>query len=108
MKVKKKLGDMLIKAGLLTDELLKQALQDQSRVNLKLGQYLVRKGLVGEYNLVETAWPPFRRILDSQPKDRPILASDAWDAFLCGPPCRSTRHPPTSSRAPNMRRISLP
>ena len=54
MKVKKKLGDMLIKAGLLTDELLKQALQDQSRVNLKLGQYLVRKGLVGEYNLVET------------------------------------------------------
>ena len=45
---------MLIKAGLLTDELLKQALQDQSRVNLKLGQYLVRKGLVGEYNLVET------------------------------------------------------
>ena len=54
MKVKKKLGDMLIKAGLLTDELLKQALQDQSRVNLKLGQYLVRKGLIGEYNLVET------------------------------------------------------
>ena len=45
---------MLIKAGLLTDELLKQALQDQNRVNLKLGQYLVRKGLVGEYNLVET------------------------------------------------------
>ena len=54
MKVKKKLGDMLIKANLLTDELLKQALQDQNRVNLKLGQYLVRKGLVGEYNLVET------------------------------------------------------
>ena len=45
---------MLIKANLLTDELLKQALQDQNRVNLKLGQYLVRKGLVGEYNLVET------------------------------------------------------
>ncbi|MCX5840618.1 MAG: ATPase, T2SS/T4P/T4SS family [Deltaproteobacteria bacterium] len=54
MKVKKKLGDMLIKANLLTDELLKQALQDQSRAHLKLGQYLVRKGLVGEYNLVET------------------------------------------------------
>jgi len=54
MKVRKKLGDMLIKANLLTDDLLKQALQDQSRVNLKLGQYLVRKGLVGEYNLVET------------------------------------------------------
>ena len=45
---------MLIKANLLTDELLKQALQDQNRVNLKLGQYLVRKGLIGEYNLVET------------------------------------------------------
>lgn len=54
MKLKKKLGQMLTEAGLLTDEQLKQALLDKGKANVKLGQFLIRKGLVGEQKVVET------------------------------------------------------
>ena len=37
---------MLIEAGLLTEEQLKQAIIDHKRTNMKLGQYLVREGIV--------------------------------------------------------------
>ncbi len=53
MNDKKKLGEMLIEAYLLTEEQLKQALLDQTKGNMKLGQFLIRKGLVGEQSLVE-------------------------------------------------------
>jgi type IV pilus assembly protein PilB len=53
MKVKKKLGHMLIEADLLTEEQLKQALLDQVRSSIKLGQFLIRKGLVSEQQMVE-------------------------------------------------------
>ena len=44
---------MLIEAGLLTEEALRKALQDQPKTHLKLGQLLVRRGLVGEGDLAE-------------------------------------------------------
>ena len=53
MKVKKKLGQMLIEANLLTEEQLKQALLDQAKGNIKIGQYLIRKGLVSEHQIVD-------------------------------------------------------
>ena len=53
MKVRKKLGQMLIEAALLTEEQLKQALLDQVRSSIKLGQFLIRKGLVSEQLMVE-------------------------------------------------------
>lgn len=53
MKVRKKLGQLLIEASLLTEEQLKQALLDQARDSIKLGQFLIRKGLVGEQLMVE-------------------------------------------------------
>ncbi|MFH2119154.1 MAG: GspE/PulE family protein [Pseudomonadota bacterium] len=53
MRVKKKLGQMLIEAILLTEEQLKQALLDQVRSSIKLGQFLIRKGLVSEQQMVE-------------------------------------------------------
>jgi type IV pilus assembly protein PilB len=53
MRVKKKLGQMLIEASLLTEEQLKQALLDQVRSGIKLGQFLIRKGLVSEQLMVE-------------------------------------------------------
>ncbi|MGD9189308.1 MAG: ATPase, T2SS/T4P/T4SS family, partial [Desulfobacteraceae bacterium] len=46
MKSKKKLGEMLIEAGLLSDDQLRQAVIDHKRNNLKLGQYLVREGII--------------------------------------------------------------
>ena len=53
MSVKKKLGRMLIEASLLTEEQLKQALLDQVRSSIKLGQFLIRKGLVSEQLMVK-------------------------------------------------------
>ena len=44
---------MLIEAGLLTEEALRKALQDQPKSHLKLGQLLARRGLVGEGDLAE-------------------------------------------------------
>lgn len=46
MKNKKRLGEMLVEAGLMTEDQLKQAVIDHKRNNLKLGQYLVREGIV--------------------------------------------------------------
>lgn len=38
---------MLLEAGLITEEQLKQAVTDHKRSNMKLGQFLVREGIVG-------------------------------------------------------------
>ncbi|MBW2177559.1 MAG: type II/IV secretion system protein [Deltaproteobacteria bacterium] len=46
MKEKKRLGEMLVEAGLINGEQLKQAIVDHKRTNMKLGQYLVREGFV--------------------------------------------------------------
>ncbi len=46
MRIKKKLGEMLVEANVLTEEQLKQAVIDHKRNNLKLGQHLVREGIV--------------------------------------------------------------
>ena len=54
MNVKKKLGQMLTEAGILTEEQLKQALLEKGKARVKLGQFLIRKGLVGEQQMVET------------------------------------------------------
>ena len=52
MKIKKRLGEMLIEGGLLTEEKLKQALVDQKKAGLKLGQYLTRQGIVNEQQVI--------------------------------------------------------
>ena len=44
MKIKKRLGEMLIDGKLLTEERLQQALIEQKKASLKLGQYLTRQG----------------------------------------------------------------
>ena len=46
--IKKRLGDMLIDEGLLTEAQLEQALVAHPKTGLKLGQYLVRQGIVTE------------------------------------------------------------
>jgi len=50
---RKRLGEMLVEAGILTEELVEKALADKKRGSLKLGQYLVREGLVSEPVLIE-------------------------------------------------------
>src|SRR5208283_196602 len=53
MKVKKRLGEILVKNGLLTEEMLKQVLDDQRKTNLKVGQYLIRQGIVQEKQIID-------------------------------------------------------
>ena len=53
MKVKKRLGEILVKNGLLTEEKLKQILIDQKKTDLKFGQYVIRQGIVQEKQIID-------------------------------------------------------
>ncbi len=53
MKNKKRLGEMLVDAGLLTEEKLKEALIEQRKAGLKLGQHLTRQGIVNEQQIMD-------------------------------------------------------
>lgn len=53
MKIKKRLGEMLIDGKLLTEERLQQALIEQKKAGLKLGQYLTRQGIVSEQQIID-------------------------------------------------------
>jgi len=52
VKVRKKLGEMLVEAKLLTDEQLRQALTDHKKSGLKLGKYLIQQGTLTEYQII--------------------------------------------------------
>ncbi len=53
MIVKKRLGEMLVESKLLTEEQLRQALAEQRKAGLKLGQYLSRQGILNENQIVD-------------------------------------------------------
>ncbi len=53
MKIKKRLGEILVKEGLLTEEMLKQVLIDQKKTDLKFGQYVIRRGIVQEKQIID-------------------------------------------------------
>ena len=53
MKVRKKLGEILVEGGLLTQRQLEEALPFQRKSHLKLGQFLAREGIVNESQIVD-------------------------------------------------------
>ena len=53
MKARKKLGEILVEGGLLTQKQLEDALPFQKKSHLKLGQFLVREGIVSETQIVD-------------------------------------------------------
>jgi type IV pilus assembly protein PilB len=53
MKIKQRLGEILIKEGLLTEAMLKQVLIDQKKTDLKFGQYVIRQGIVQEKQIID-------------------------------------------------------
>jgi len=53
LRIKKRLGEMLLEAGLLTKEQLGQALKNHKKFGLKLGKFLVHQGIVSESKIVE-------------------------------------------------------
>ncbi len=48
-----RLGDVLVKEGLLSGEELTQALEEQKKTKLKLGEYLVSEGVLSEEDIVK-------------------------------------------------------
>jgi type IV pilus assembly protein PilB len=53
LKARKKLGEILVEGGLLTQEQLEKALPYQKKSKIKLGQFLVREGIVSESQIVD-------------------------------------------------------
>ncbi len=62
---------MLIEAGLLSEDQLKQAIIDHKRTNMKLGQYLVREGIVSGSQAAEIISKQLK-IRKYNPDDYPI------------------------------------
>ncbi len=52
MAERKRLGEMLVSAELITETQLKEALSAAKTIGLKLGQYLISKGIVNEKSIV--------------------------------------------------------
>jgi len=53
LRTRKKLGEILVEGGLLTQKQLEEALPFQKKSSLKLGQFLVREGIVSESQIVD-------------------------------------------------------
>ncbi len=71
MRPRKRLGEMLIEAGLLTEEQLHQALNGQRGTGLKLGQYLSQEGTVREDQIIDQISKQLK-IEKYDPKEYPI------------------------------------
>jgi len=53
LRKKKRLGEILIEAGLLSESQLNQALAGQKNSGLKLGQYLIRQSIISERQIMD-------------------------------------------------------
>ncbi|THF76944.1 GspE/PulE family protein [Cohnella fermenti] len=51
--VKKRLGDLLVESGIISDVQLQEALQEQRRTKQKLGDLLISQGYITEQQLIE-------------------------------------------------------
>ncbi|MGD0168162.1 MAG: GspE/PulE family protein [Smithella sp.] len=53
MRIKQRLGEILVKQGVLTEEMLVKILSDQKKTNLKIGQFLIRQGILQEKQIID-------------------------------------------------------
>lgn len=51
---KKRLGEMLVESGLITEAQLKECLLQQKKTGLKLGQFLIQSSIVTESQIIDT------------------------------------------------------
>jgi type IV pilus assembly protein PilB len=51
--VKKRLGEMLVESGLISEDTLKKAIQEHKKAGMKLGQYLIKQSLVNETQIIQ-------------------------------------------------------
>jgi type IV pilus assembly protein PilB len=54
MAVHKRLGDLLVEAGLLTEEQLQTALMEQRETKMRLGEFLITRSFITEQQLIES------------------------------------------------------
>lgn len=54
MRERVRLGELLVKAGIISDEQLKVALRDHKKSGLRLGQYLIKTSICREHDVVAT------------------------------------------------------
>jgi len=59
MRTKKKLGEILVEGGLITEKQLRSALPQQKKLKLKLGQFFVQQGLLTETEIVRVVSSQF-------------------------------------------------
>ena len=52
MRSRKRMGEILVSEGILTEEMLAKVLSEQKKTNLKFGQYLIRQGIVRENDII--------------------------------------------------------
>ncbi|MBI9083070.1 MAG: type II/IV secretion system protein [Desulfobacterales bacterium] len=71
MRTKKKLGEMLVEGGLITQVQLSQAMAAHKRTKIKLGQYLVREGIVSGAQVVDLVSQQLK-VKTYQPDQYPI------------------------------------
>jgi type IV pilus assembly protein PilB len=76
---RKRLGELLIEAGALTEEQLQTALAGQKKSGLKLGQYLIQSGILKENIIIESVGQQLR-IERYTPDKHPY--DDRIDTFL--------------------------
>lgn len=53
MRTRKRLGEILVNKGILTEEMLARVLNEQKKTNLRFGQYLIRQGIVKEKQIID-------------------------------------------------------
>lgn len=53
MKIRKRLGEILVNQGILTEEILAKVLNEQKKTKLRFGQYLIRQGIIKEKQLID-------------------------------------------------------
>ncbi|SDC46643.1 type IV pilus assembly protein PilB [Paenibacillus sp. UNCCL117] len=53
MAPRKRIGDLLVEAGLLTQEQLSKALQEQRETKMRLGEFLINRSYITEQQLIE-------------------------------------------------------
>jgi type IV pilus assembly protein PilB len=53
MRDKRRLGEILVKKGILTEEMLQRIVGEQKKTSLRFGQYLVRQGIVQEKQIID-------------------------------------------------------
>ena len=67
-----RLGDTLVASGVITEEQLQKALNDQKRTGMKLGEVLIQSKLITESKLIETLATQLKLQIYSLSRYRPM------------------------------------